>query len=99
MFAAIAVSACACGKEPAVTGGNPAEIEGNVVVKISPDRTTVLKNPLNGWVMYVSGTADPSYFDTKVYVADLGKEVLVRDYASACYIRSEERRVGKECGS
>ena len=39
MFAAIAVSACACGKEPAVTGGKPAEIEGNVVVKISPDRS------------------------------------------------------------
>ena len=98
MFAAIAVSACACGKEPAVTGGNPAEIEGNVVVKISPDRTTVLKNPLNGWVMYVSGTADPSYFDTKVYVADLGKEVLVRDYASACYIRTGWKNLNPEKG-
>lgn len=98
MFAAIAVSACACGKEPAVTGGKPAEIEGNVVVKISPDRTTVLRNPLNGWVMYVSGTADPSYFDTKVYVADLGKEVLVRDYASACYIRTGWKNLNPEKG-
>ena len=57
-------------------------------LSISPDRTTVLKNPLNGWVMYVSATSDPSYFDTKVSVPELGKEVLVRDYVSACYIRT-----------
>ena len=48
-------------------------------LSISPDRTTVLKNPLNGWVMYVSATSDPSYFDTKIQVPELGKEVLVRD--------------------
>ena len=40
---------------------------------ISPDRTSLLRNPLNGWVMYVSGSSDPSYFDTKIYVPELGK--------------------------
>lgn len=63
-------------------------IPGNKVVKINPDRNSIIKNPLNGWVMYVSGSADPSYFDTKFYVSDLGREVYVRDYASACYIRT-----------
>ena len=55
---------------------------------ISPDRTTLLRNPLNGWVMYLSGSSDASYFDTKIYVPELGKEVFVRDYVSACYIRT-----------
>lgn len=55
---------------------------------ISPDRTTVFRNPLNGWVMYVSASSDPSYFDTKINVPELGREVLVRDYVSACYIRT-----------
>lgn len=85
---ATVVSACACGKEPGPSGDKSSSIEGNTTVKISPDRTSVIHNPLNGWVMYLSGNADPSYFDTKIYVADLGKEVLVRDYASACYIRT-----------
>ena len=89
-LAVVAVSACACakGEEPSGSGENGGEIAGNTTVKISPDRKTVLKNPLNGWVLYVSGTADPSYFDTKIYVSELGKEVYVRDYASACYIRT-----------
>ena len=89
MVAAVIVSACACAKEPGSRdSGNTGEIAGNTTVKISADKTSVLKNPLTGWVMYVSGTADPSYFDTKVTVPDLGKEVYVRDYASACYIRT-----------
>ena len=68
------------------SGGN--ESSDVRTLTISPDRTTILKNPLNGWVMYVSASSDPSYFDTKIYVPELGKEVLVRDYASACYIRT-----------
>lgn len=89
LLVSVAVSACACAKEQAQTGGgDDGGTDCKTTVKISPDRTTVLKNPLNGWVMYVSGTADPSYFDTKIYVPDLGREVYVRDYASACYIRT-----------
>lgn len=89
LIVAAVVSACACGKGPlGEDGGGQETIPGNTTVKISPDRTSVLKNPLNGWVMYLSGDADPSYFDTEIYVPDLGKNVLVRDYASACYIRT-----------
>ncbi len=70
-------------------GGEVNTGASNVIsLSISPDRTSVLKNPLNGWVMYVSATSDPSYFDTKINVPELGREVLVRDYASACYIRT-----------
>ena len=74
MVAAVIVSACACAKEPgSQDSGDSGEVVGNTTVKISADKTSVLKNPLTGWVMYVSGTADPSYFDTKVTVPDLGK--------------------------
>lgn len=73
-------------------GGKSAEVTEETTnarsITISPDRTTLLKNPLNGWVMYVSATSDPSYFDTKISVPELDKEVLVRDYVSACYIRT-----------
>ena len=34
------------------------------------------------------GSADPSYFDRQIYLSELGKNVYVRDYASACYIRT-----------
>ena len=75
------------GKAKGGTGENAA-VSNARSLTISPDRTSVLRNPLNGWVMYVSATSDPSYFDTKILVPELGKEVLVRDYVSACYIRT-----------
>lgn len=88
-IAAVLLTACGCAKDTTgTTGGGNGTAQGNETVKISPDRTTVLHNPLNGWVMYLSGSADPSYFDTKIKVVDLGKEVYIRDYASACYIRT-----------
>ena len=69
-------------------GGLDGDASNSRTLTISPDRTSLLRNPLNGWVMYVSGSSDPSYFDTKIYVPELGKEVFVRDYVSACYIRT-----------
>jgi hypothetical protein len=74
------------GKVEKGSGDEPAN--NSRTLTISPDRTSLLRNPLNGWVMYLSGSSDPSYFDTKIYVPELGKEVFVRDYVSACYIRT-----------
>ena len=62
--------------------------KNNTLVKPKYNRNTVLRNPLNGWVMYAARTAEPSYWDTELYVADLGKKVKVIDYASAVYIRT-----------
>lgn len=67
--------------------GNNGDVQGNVTVKPAVDRTSVLHNPLNGWVMYASGSGDPSYWDKEVYVSSEGMDVKVRDYASAGYIR------------
>lgn len=62
--------------------------DDQTVVKPKYSQRKVLRNPLNGWVMYASRTAPDSYWDTEYYVSDLGKKVKVIDYASACYIRT-----------
>jgi len=58
------------------------------VVRPKYNKIKVLRNPLNGWVMYSSADYDVSYWDTEFWVSDIAKTVKVRDYASACYIRT-----------
>lgn len=60
------------------------------VVTISPDRTSVLRNPLNGWVAYMNRDADDKYWDglDDIYVPDLGKTIRMSDYASTAYVRT-----------
>lgn len=60
----------------------------NTLVKTKYNRSSVIRNPLNGWVMYAARDADESYWDKEIYVVDLGKKVKASDYASACYIRT-----------
>lgn len=85
--AVISVMACACSeKEPGTGAGQ--DTEGDVVVKPVVNRNDVLHNPLNGWVMYAARTAEPSYWDKEIYLSELGQNVRIRDYASACYIRT-----------
>ncbi len=76
-----------CGKTPGEEKGDDPGA-GYTQVKPAFNRTKVLKNPLNGWVMYGSGSGDPSYWDTEIYVEEKGANVRVRDYASAAYIRT-----------
>ena len=79
-------------------GGSSTIPEGNVQVKFTPDRTSFLKNPMTGWVMYVSGTADPSYLDTEYYVPSLEKNVRVADYSTCIYVRTNWRNFNPEEG-
>lgn len=90
-FGIIAISAlamAACSDDNDTPGMSEDAIPGNTEYKLTINTTDVYRNPMNGWVMYVSGSADPSYFDTQFYLSELGKNVYVRDYASACYIRT-----------
>ena len=65
------------------------DAKGNtVVLKPKYNGHAVLRNPLNGWVMYASRSADESYWDTEYLVPELGKKVKAIDYAAACYIRT-----------
>ena len=91
-------SLCCCSKETPGAGGGSDNTSDLTVIKFNPDKKTVLHNPLNGWVMYGSGSGDPSDWDKEIYVSELGKNVMVRDYASACYIRTNWRTFNPQEG-
>lgn len=74
----------ACKKNSADNETKAAE---GTLVKPNYNRSSVFRNPLNGWVMYAGGDNE-AYWDTDFYVPDLGKRVKALDYASACYIRT-----------
>lgn len=64
------------------------EYEKNTLIEPKFNRSGFIRNPLSGWVMYASASADATYWDTEFYVPDLGHSVKAIDYASACYIRT-----------
>lgn len=63
-------------------------VASGTLVKPKYNRSSLLRNPLNGWVMYAPRDANESYWDKELYVSDLGKRVKAIDYASACYLRT-----------
>lgn len=81
------------GNDITLVGGEAAK--ENIVVNISPDKTTVLRNPLNGWTMYLGRSWDENFWTTQGYdnmkVSDSAETVKVSDYASTCYIRTSWR--------
>ena len=60
-------SLCCCSKETSGAGGGSDNTGDLTVIKFNPDKKTVLHNPLNGWVMYGSGSGDPSDWDKGNY--------------------------------
>ena len=88
LAAFLCAGSCGCSKDNEGGGDEGGKVSG-VTVKPAYNKSQVLHNPLNGWVMYVSADYDPSYFDKEIYVPLLGKNVRVADYASACYIRTK----------
>jgi len=77
---------------------NIAAIPGNVVVTPTYNSTAILRNPLNGWVMYGRREATDTYWDSEFYVPQLGQNVKAIDYASACYIRTSWRSLNPSPG-
>lgn len=75
---------------------------GNVkTIEFAPDSTTVLKNPLSGWVMYMGRHWDENFWDRQGYdnmPTDEGGTVKVSDYASTAYIRTSWRSLEPEEG-
>lgn len=90
LLVAIAAVAMSCSKSSETGGGD--ESDDNVSVKISPDRTSVLRNPLNGWTLYIGRSWDENFWTTQGYdnvtVESLGTTVKVSDYASTAYLRT-----------
>lgn len=62
----------------------------DVVTSIEPDTVRVLRNPLNGWVMYLGRAWDENFWEEQGYdrmnVGD--STVCVSDYANTCYVRT-----------
>lgn len=65
---------------------------GYSVVNIVPDTVSVIKNPLNGWVMYMGRTWDSDFGTAQHYdefPADVpGGKVRVTDWCGTAYIRT-----------
>ena len=75
VVAFISVNSCCCGSK----------------VEFTPDTETVLRNPLNGWVMYLRRNWDENFWTTQGYDAmptPDGTTVKVSDYANTAYVRT-----------
>ncbi len=61
-------------------------------IKFEPDTTRVLRNPLQGWVMYLGRNWDENFWNERGYdrmkAAGENETVRVSDYASCAYIRT-----------
>ncbi len=71
---------------PIQNGGD--ETLTGTLVQPRYNKTRVLHNPLNGWVMYAARNEYESYWDQEFWVSDIAQTVKARDYASAAYIRT-----------
>lgn len=62
----------------------------NITTNIKPDTTRVLRNPLNGWVMYMGRQWDENFWTERGYdnISVGDSTVRVSDYANTCYIRT-----------
>ena len=70
-------------------------------VRFSPDTETVLRNPLNGWVMYLRRNWDENFWENEGYdymVTSDGDTVKVSDYAGVAYVRTSWRAFEPEEG-
>lgn len=63
---------------------------GNHEIRIKADTCKLLRNPLNGWVLYGSMTASPDFWtkNDNIKVPGLETPVKVSDYANTFYIRT-----------
>ena len=68
LFCSANLSACSGGDNNGDEGNGSGELPaGNVTVKITPDKKTVLRNPLNGWVIYMGRGWDENLWTTEGY--------------------------------
>ena len=90
VVAALSVCVAAgCSKESGPDdSGTPGS---NQTVKLVPDRTSVIRNPLSGWVMYLGRSWDENFWTTAGYdnmqTSD-GSTVRVSDYSTTAYLRT-----------
>src|SRR5690606_10712701 len=65
------------------------DVAGNVTVEVTPERKKLLRNPMNGWVIYAGlgdGLSDTFWEDYDNFQSVKGR-VKVSDYATTLFIR------------
>ncbi|TYR35131.1 DUF4832 domain-containing protein [Sphingobacterium phlebotomi] len=65
------------------------DISGNISVNVLPERRTLLRNPMNGWVIYAGlgdGLSDTFWEDYDNFQSTKGR-IKVSDYATTLFIR------------
>lgn len=69
-------------------------------VHIEADTISMLRNPLNGWVVYGTAMAMPEFWNNydSINVPSLGKTVKISDYANTLYIRMSWTELNPEDG-
>ena len=82
-----------------LSSGSPGR---TVSVVLTPDSTTVLHNPLSGWVMYLGRNWDKDFWETtgydNVHVPGQDVPVKVSDFASTAYLRTSWSSMEPERG-
>ena len=87
LFSTTAVAGCS--KEAG--SDDPGAAGSNETVRLAPDRTSVIRNPLSGWVMYLGRSWDENFWTSEGYDAmptSDGTTVRVSDYATTAYLRT-----------
>lgn len=91
LSSALMLGLVACGSgngNPQLSMTADQEIAGNNVLTIEPDTERILRNPLNGWVLYGSPTLE-NFWDRydNIKVPELDHSVKIEDYAHTLYMR------------
>ena len=93
--AALAGTYAASAASPAGSSATSAPVpsggKNGTTVEFAPDTVTVLRNPLNGWAMYLARNWDESFWTTQHYDSmptSEGTTVRVSDRSSTAYIRT-----------
>lgn len=74
-----------------IIGANMYDMRGETI-RFQPDTTRVIRNPLQGWVMYLGRQWDENFWEVQGYdhMRTQGSDEIVRvsDYATCAYIRT-----------
>lgn len=91
LLAFFAALSCAGKTNPEGDGSTDSPDVPTETVKITPDRVSVIKNPLSGWAMYVGRNWDDTFWNAQGYDSmqtSEGTTVKVSDYATCAYLRT-----------
>ena len=87
--------AVSCGKNDVPEKEDPGQVQSETV-KFTPDRESVIKNPLSGWALYVGRSWDDTFWTSQGYdnmKTSEGTTVKVSDYATCAYLRTNWRNL------